>query len=202
MVSMGGALNTYVVFAAVALGVKYLTGLNRLLVDVLFLCIVIALLCLNLSLVLNEKCSASAAISAGEVFKAVFFPWVVMVGGIVALLHVFPGWKQPFSNTFGYLAIHIPTVGAKAKLLAILPEDKAELKVLIESEPSLLFNEFNLANFDAQMERMNVKNAAATASFKGIILLKELVAEFMWIILAGSVALITSFNILMNAPCT
>jgi len=208
MVSMGNSLNGYVCFAAVALVVKYFTGINRLVVDVGFLLLVIAMLFVNLSAVLGEKCGSSGTPQlTGSVLKAVIVPWVLMVGSVIALLHFLPGWKQPFANTFGYLAVLIPGVDGKGKLLALLPDN--DLKKLIEENPGLLVNEFNTTNYQKQLEKVVGEERLASvdpdgskaADFKKVILLKELVAEFMWHVLSGSVALITSFNILMNTPC-
>ncbi len=204
MVSMGNALNGYILFAAVALLVKYFVpSVSRALVDGAFLLVVIALLFLNLSVVLGERCDLTARPQiAGAVLKAVLFPWVFMVGGVVALLHIFPGWKQPFSNTFGYLAVLLPGVGARDKLLAVLPDN--DLKKLVETNPNLLLNELHLDGFDAQLRTLAGRevDAAAGEELRRVILLKEIVAEFMWHVLSGSVALITSFNILMNTPCS
>jgi len=208
MVSMGNALNGYVVFAGLALLVKYFTSLNRFVVDIGFVLIVIAMLFINMSSVLGEKCGAEGTPQfTGDVLKAVFFPWVLMVGSVIVLLHVLPGWKQPFSNTFGYLAVHIPGIDARGKLLELLPDN--DLKNLIEQNPSLLLNEFDTTNFDEQLKKIvgekQLKEidpgGSKAADFKKVILLKELIAEFMWHVLSGSVALMTSFNILMNIPC-
>jgi hypothetical protein len=208
MVSMGNSLNGYVVFAGVALLVKYFTSINRLVVDIGFVLLVIAMLFINLSAELGEKCGVDGPPQlTGSVLKAVFFPWVIMVGGVVALIHILPGWKQPFSNTLGYLVVHIPGIDASGKLLALLPTN--DLKTLIEENPSLLVNEFDTTNFDKQLLKVvgeeqlrSIDPGGSKAKeFKKVILLKELIAEFMWHVLSGSVALITSFNILMNTPC-
>lgn len=34
-------------------------------------------------------------------------PWTLMFGMLIALLKIFPGWKQPFANTLGYLLVKI-----------------------------------------------------------------------------------------------
>jgi len=203
MVSMGNALNGYIVFAAVAMLVKYFVpSISRAMVDGAFFVIVVTMLFLNLSVVLGERCDlTSRPHIVGAVLKAVLLPWIFMVGGVFLLLRVFPGWKQPFSNTFGYLAVNIPGVQARQKLLAVLPDN--DLKKLIETNPSLLLNELHLESFEDQMKAMAAPSSTSVSQeeLRRVILLKDLVAEFMWHVLSGSVALITSFNILMNTPC-
>lgn len=36
-----------------------------------------------------------------------FLPWLLIFGTIVVMLYIFPGWKRPFSNTFGYIVTKI-----------------------------------------------------------------------------------------------
>jgi len=202
MVSMGNSLNGFVVAAAAALVAKYFFPSKRVLIDAALVLGVMVGLMLNLSQVLKDRCGEGG----GGAFQAVVFPWVFMVGSVLALLHYYPGWKQPFSNTFGYLAIQIPGMDARSKMLKLVPE--GSLRRTIETDPSLLLNEFTTQNFEQQAATLSGGKLGEVdpsgeyrAAFRKVVDLKELVAEFMWTILAGCVALITSFNLIMNTPC-
>ena len=56
---------------------------------------------INISLT-KELCGES---SYGNAFLYTFIPWVVIFGLLNIALMMFPGWKAPFSNTFGYLVV-------------------------------------------------------------------------------------------------
>jgi len=51
-------------------------------------------------------------------------PWTIMFGMLVALLKVFPGWKQPFANTLGYLLVKILGIQKILNSLLITYNDK------------------------------------------------------------------------------
>ena len=38
-----------------------------------------------------------------QTFLATLFPWTLIFGLVTVMLLMFPGWKSPFSNTFGYM---------------------------------------------------------------------------------------------------
>jgi hypothetical protein len=185
-------------FAAIA---RFYKEGAALLIDFFMVAFTILLMGVAFSSILSARCGKAPL---GTVAKAVFLPWVLMFAVVVALLRFLPGWKQPFANTFGYLFIQNPLVDGKGKLKNLFADTPA--MEVIGKNPGLLMNEFNLTNFDAQVKtfQADLKSSSsveAVAAFRRVVLMKEVVAEFAWHILAGSVALIASYNILMNEPC-
>ncbi len=99
-----------------------------------------------------------------EILLSTLLPWTIMFVSLVALLKVFPGWKLPFSNTFGYLVVKLLGIsGIMNKLIISYDElgnsDEAETKdenfnrairtmKPIISNPTLIINEMSTENFD------------------------------------------------------
>lgn len=149
--------------------------------------------------IMNAQCGK---VDAGTLWTATLVPWVVMFGTILAVLQMFPGWLQPFSNTFGYMIALI--AGGKGKLLAILKQDGSDPLKWIVDDPGLLINQFSMVNFDQTLKSLEavLVPGANVEPFKDIVRLKELVAEYVWFALVGIMALTTSYNILVNYKCT
>ena len=51
----------------------------------------------------GNKCSGNVEIIKHSLIS--FTPWVFIFGLLITVLKFFPGWKAPFSNTFGYLFV-------------------------------------------------------------------------------------------------
>jgi hypothetical protein len=116
-------------------------------------------------------------------------------------LMLFPSWKTPFSNTFGYLVARI--AGGNKTLLDLLVPDKP-LQYVYE-DPSLLLNQFTTTNFETMFQSMKevmVDDAVKKEALFQVIRLKEIISEWIWFLLAGSVAISSSYTILMNTECT
>ena len=160
-----------------------------------FLIIVIFMYVINLTII-QTKCNSSMS-----VITATFVPWFLMFGSTLVALSFFPEWKRPFSNTFGYLFARL--AGATAKFLELLNQDQ-KLAYIYE-DPSLLLNQFTTANFDAMFDTMKdvfIDDLPKKELFKNVIFLKEIISEWIWILLAGSIAISSSYTILMNTECT
>lgn len=99
-----------------------------------------------------------------QIILYTIIPWVVMFGSLVALLKVFPGWKLPFANTFGYFIVKLLGIKSLATKLIISydeignslePDTDDEnfnrairtVKPIIQ-DPSLILNEISSDNFD------------------------------------------------------
>jgi hypothetical protein len=146
--------------------------------------------------VIQSKCS-----SPMPVFRATFLPWCLMFAPTLVALMMFPSWKTPFSNTFGYLVARI--AGGNKTLLDLLVPDKP-LQYVYE-DPSLLLNQFTTANFETMFQSMKevmMDDAVKKEALFQVIRLKEIISEWIWFLLAGSVAISSSYTILMNTECT
>ena len=148
--------------------------------------------------IMQTKCGAS-----GSVFQATLLPWLLMFGPMMMALQYFPQWKNPFSNTVGYMVARL--AGGTQTLLSLL-KPGSEVKLhYVYNDPSLLLNQFTTSNFDTVLASfstdMEYTEESKQAFFK-IVRLKDLVSEWIWYLLTASVVISTSYTMLMNGECT
>jgi len=147
--------------------------------------------------IMKSRCGSS---NVATVVTATVVPWVVMLGLMVATLHFFPGWKQPFSNTIGYAATLL--AGGHQAIIDVVDDKSETFKYILES-PALLINQFSLFNFYETLPKVAPSaDPSKVAVFRNIVLLKEVVAEMAWYLLTGFIIITTSYNIILNYKCT
>ena len=202
--SMTICLASYFWIALIVLILKVVAGLNGLIIDGCFFLISLIVMLIIFGSIMKDRCGTAPF---GDVLSALVLPWIMMVGGIIVLIRVFPGWIQPFSNTFGYIVCLIPGINSQEKLTAILTPDKNSMSKLIIEDPTLMLNQFSSSRFDQIVDKMveggvvNKSNPQALSDFAGIVRIKDSVAEFMWHFLVGCVAITTAYNNMMNTVC-
>jgi hypothetical protein len=144
---------------------------------------------------------------------ATIFPMLFIFGLLQMLLTIFPGWMEPFSNTFGYAVAKIG--GAESVVRDVLKkETTGEISKAINNiynDPSIFLNQFNYndqQDFDAKwnksQELFNSESGLKSSrydSFKNMVKLKDLVAQFVWYMLAGILVTSRSYNYIINQPC-
>ena len=188
----------------IVLLLKLFMGVRSLTIDGIFVAIVIGVMLLMFASIMKERCGTAPL---GAVLKAVLPPWIFMLGGIVVLVHMLPGWIQPFSNTFGYLFCLLPALNSQQKLTAILNPENNTLGKLIVEDPNLMLNQFASVNFDKTILKMQEggvvsrSNLGAIEDFRKLIHMKDSIAEFLWFMMVGCVAITTSYNLMMNTVC-
>jgi hypothetical protein len=92
--------------------------------------------------------------------------------------------------------------GNKALLDLLVPNQPLQY---VYEDPSLLLNQFTTTNFETMFQSMKeimVDDAVKKEAFLQVIRLKEIISEWIWFLLAGSVAISSSYTILMNTECT
>lgn len=135
-----------------------------------------------------------------EVFISTLFPWLSIFCVMYVLLLTFPGWKQPFSNTFGYFIVMF-LMGGKSKLISILGDDKGDanavsFKKILRNEEHLLINDFGSENIDKFPELVERHKGRFKATTDGenqkiynelsrLIIIKDYISEFLWFYLTG-----------------
>ena len=141
-------------------------------------------------------------------------PWVLIFGILNLMLNIFPGWLSPFSNTFGYGMTTM--LGIKKIIRNVFNEpgssngqsDKAtEVLNYIYGNQSLLVNEITMDNFEQFIKSMNSLLKAGEDTndvkiLKDLIYLKELVAQYIWFVLTGSLVISVATNSIINAGCS
>ena len=110
----------------------------------------------------NENIDISSKVP--QIILYTIIPWIVMFGSLVALLQIFPGWKLPFANTFGYLIVKLLGIKKLATKLIISYDEVGNslepdtdddnfnrairtVKPIIQ-DPSMILNEISSDNFD------------------------------------------------------
>jgi len=162
----------------------------------LFFAIIVGFMYFINMAIIQTKCS-----SPMPVLRATFLPWTFMFGTTLVALSLFPSWKTPFSNTFGYLVARIAD-GNKALLDLLIPNKPLQY---VYEDPSLLLNQFTTTNFETMFQSMKevlLDDAVKKEALLQVIRLKEIISEWIWFLLAGSVAISSSYTILMNTECT
>jgi len=162
----------------------------------LFFAIIVAFMYFANLATIQSKCS-----SPMPVFRATFLPWFLMFAPTLAALMMFPSWKTPFSNTFGYLVARMAR-GNEALLDLLIPNQPLQY---VYEDPSLLLNQFTTTNFETMFQSMKevmVDDAVKKEALLQVIRLKEIISEWIWFLLAASVSISSSYTILMNTECT
>lgn len=192
---IGSSMGTFFWISAAYFYCKYTFKLPNYFHLLFFGIILLFMYFINMAII-QTKCS-----SPMPVFRATFLPWTLLFGPTLLALSFFPDWKKPFSNTFGYIIARM--AGGTQTLLGLLVPEKP-LQYVYE-DPSLLLNQFTTTNFEtmfASMKEVFVADEVKKEALFNVIRLKETVSEWIWFLLAGSVAISSSYTILMNTDCT
>lgn len=194
---MNVALNAFFCMSAAYILAKF-NNIKGPIMDGIFVLLVMAVMYgMNVE-VLKKRCGAS---DMGVVAKATFVPWSLL-GILMVLLNLVPGWKQPFSNTFGYLIVLLGS--GKQKLRDMLKTEATPSLKFINDDPWSLLANFSTVNFDKTVEvlrRDTPLNESKIAPFKKIVVLKDLVSELVWFMLVGSVAITLSYTSMSAYKC-
>jgi hypothetical protein len=194
---MTDALNAFFCMAAVYILAKF-NNIKGVMFDLIFVLFVMVVMYFMNVEVLKKRCGAS---DMGVVAKATFLPWSLL-GLIMVLLRLVPGWKQPFSNTFGYLIVLI--LGGKQKLREMLNTATTPSLKFIHDDPWSLLANFSTSTFDKTIETLRKDspiNEEKIAPFKKIVVLKDLMSELVWYVLVGSVAITISYTSMTAYKC-
>jgi hypothetical protein len=158
-------------------------------------------------------CNNPQATTTGVV--ATIFPMLFIFGLLQMLLTIFPGWLEPFSNTFGYAIAKIG--GAESVVQGVLKQQASgeiEKAILnIYNDPSIFLNQFNYENEedfktkwdkskDLFILRAHLTTSSEYINFRNMVKLKDLVSHFVWYMLAGILVTSRSYNYIINQPCT
>jgi len=155
-------------------------------------------------------CNNPQATSTGVV--ATIFPMLFIFGLLQMLLTIFPGWLEPFSNTFGFAIAKI--AGAESVVQGVLKQQASgEIGKAISNiynDPSIFLNQFNYDNkedfevkWNKSKELFNNEDAVRKyTEFRNMVKLKDLVAQFVWYMLAGILVTSRSYNYIINQPCS
>jgi len=163
----------------------------------------------------------------GTVLMYTLIPNFFILGSVVALISIFPGWLSPFSNTFGYF--FVSCLGLK-QLFNSMVKSKSSNPLLeqICADQSLIINEMTPDNYEDFMKTLckkngiiegdkvpdcsNAKPGAGTDENKRahfatyynlykFVMWKNIIAEYIWYLLAGGLTLSIGSNAVINMSC-
>jgi hypothetical protein len=184
------------------------TGMRLAVTLIYFLVVLVVQYFLNLNVAKN-LCGTP---QYGTAILVTAVPWFVIFGILKAVLTVFPGWLSPFSNTIGYGVSRL--AGVRSTLEQIVKSPGKTSKKSngpldhIYNDPSLLINEITPANFDTFWSTMKqgglLLDGAANhmAEMRKLVRLKDIVSEFIWFVITGSLVSSVSFNYMINTACS
>jgi hypothetical protein len=192
---IGSSMGTFFWLSAAYFYFKYTMKFSDK-ANLLFFAVIVGFMYFINMAIIQSKCS-----SPMPVFRATFLPWTFMFGSVLVALTLFPSWKTPFSNTFGYIVARIAR-GTQTLLELLVPNKPLQY---VYEDPSLLLNQFTTTNFETMFESMKeifIDDPVKKEALLQVIRLKEIISEWIWFLLAGSVAISSSYTILMNTECT
>ena len=175
--------------------------------------LMVVLITINSSLA-KTICDNPQSTTSGVV--ATIFPMLFIFGLLQLLLTIFPGWMEPFSNTFGYAVAKIG--GAEKVVRDVLKTDtqgsSGDISKAISNiynDPSIFLNQFNYNDekdfelkWGKSKDLFNVEavvDSQKYIDFRNMVKLKDLVAQFVWYMLAGILVTSRSYNYIINQPC-
>lgn len=182
--------------------VKYFID-NKAVTIAYFALIFISQFFLNIALT-NQICGFKQPALA---FTTTLFPWTLIFGSLSVLFVMFPGWKSPFSNTFGYLAARLGGIKEAFNSILLGKTTNKTLQAIYEDN-SLMINEITPANFEdfwTNMQTSGMLSTSVTMDTKNklmkLVRLKDIVAEFVWYLLAGVLISSITFSYISNSKC-
>ena len=157
------------------------------------------------SQVTQEICGSVQTTTA---FFMTIIPNILMFGLLIIIFNFFPGWKAPFSNTFGYIAARIG--GVRRIFLDMMETGKGKNKLIedVYEHPEIMINEITPANFDTFMDELSRNNAIGKGSEKyfsklyKLVTLKDCMSELLWYAGIGTVVISVAYNGITELSCT
>ncbi len=183
--------------------VKFFTNNIYSWLDYAYLVFIFIIMCFVNQSLMSSLCNGN--INGGVIAYATIPTWFIMFGIMLACIKSFPGWKAPFSNTFGYFLLVLS--GYKTKLEKHIHPDVQVKYNYVYQNPLIIINEFDLSTIDAAYTSETIKNifkleeeGVKDLIFK-LVMFKELVSEFVWFILTGVIIISVSYNIISTNGC-
>jgi len=181
--------------------------------------------------VIEKRCSYGyEQIDIFKLFVYILFPNLMIFMLMFAILKIFPGWKAPFSNTFGYFLAYTMGIDKTFSSLLAKPDGKPEFNNSIEQilgNKSLMINQFTIDNFTETFNEFVKNKLFDVGEYKGenniptdfvesinklvqkekvaklfsAVSAKDLVAEHIWYILTGCLVITIVKNTMGELNC-
>jgi hypothetical protein len=153
-----------------------------------------------------ELCNNTPQIVTSFIYTII--PNFFILGLIMIIMKILPGWKSPFSNTIGYATVYMLGVGGAFSDL-LKSKKTGELIQKICDNQAIVINEMTPFNFELFLNKMKKDKLLKPGYSKKpayhklweYVVLKDSIAEFMWIGLCGALVISTTFNALLEISC-
>ena len=138
----------------------------------------------------------------GQVVGNTLMSNLMYMGVLIVCLYFFPGFKSPFSNTFGYMAIAIKAKEAMNKVI-IEKDSKNQLWNEVYQDKSAFINLLSPSKegFDDVLQKLAADGNMMRPDWdtnKGqlynLVLIKDYVGQFCWLVLGMALTVSTTFN--------
>ena len=222
MISAGFSIGIFIFLTFTYFGFKFFlvdrkgppmqTGMIKTVLSLLYL---ISIVGSQLSInIMNSKehCNGVPQIVSAMIYTII--PNFFMLGLVMIILKVFPGWKEPFSNTIGYVIVYLMGLGEtfsellKSKTVA-KGKTGGDLISMICENKSIIINQITPMNYELFLNRLS-KEGALKSGYKKkdayhylwvLVNAKDAIAELIWYLLTGALAISTTFNALLDIEC-
>lgn len=177
-------------------------NMGKIITTVMVLIIIITQITTAISL---SKSHCNGIPQIGSSFLHTLLPNLLYMGPIILFLIFFPGFKEPFSNTFGYLvispwvrsAVNEVLVGDSEKsnslLKKICQDESILVNLLTPSEKGFTTRLENLTK-DSDGLRTDWKGTKGEATLYNLVVIKDMIGEWFWIVLGLAITVSTTFN--------
>lgn len=213
-VSTSGISTTFIILTTILFGFKAYKSNNieqgplSLAWTMIYIIILILVEFFNNLSIASQICDGSSQ-NTFSVFMYTLIPNFLILGSVIAIISALPGWLTPFSNTIGYFLISC--MGLSRNFNALLKSTKGSganaLISKIYSDKSLIINEMtpnNYIDFMKTLSNIFVKKYNTLPEYKNLyslVVIKTLISEYVWYMLAGLLAISVSSHALSKLQC-
>ena len=177
----------------------------------------------------QNKCGGSIGENIGKVFVSTFVPWLLIFGGLMLVLIIFPGFKGAFSNVIGYYAVYRASNTILVKLLgnaqvdrtientqetdkedAHLLEKASDAVLKLVGNTSIMINQITPENFENMWKMMipvmkpemrGTANAPLKCELLEQVVLRDNIGECCWYIYTMLLLIVVVKTMLMKQEC-
>lgn len=203
MINLTTTFNIFFWLTLIFFNVKFFTDNLYSWMDYAYLVFIIIIMFFVNQSLMSSLCNGNT--NSGVIAYATIPTWFIMFGLMLVALKSLPGWKGPFSNTFGYFLLVLS--GYKTKLEQHIKPDVQIKYNYVYQNPLIIINEFDLSTIESAYTSETIRNifdldkeGVKDLIFK-LVMFKELVSEFVWFILTGVIIISVSYNIISTNGC-
>lgn len=186
-------------------------GYNKINPDVLNILYVTVLIIgqFILNLVISSGCRSTGMVYT---LTIVTLGSIILYGSTYMILLAFPGWLEPFSNTFGYAVANLSGLGGLLEILFKTPEevkensDLKDIMVRLTTDPTLIFNQLTPVNLDSFIKNMGVtlsndKQVENIEKLRRFVDMKYNISFAIWFILVSVISFSIGSNYILSQDC-